>query len=156
MSTLLKCIFLNDPSEIKAMLDAGVDVDELDEDRRTPLMHAVTCEKASLDVVCLLLDSGADVNASDAQGWTALHFAAQERRADFIERFVQAGAETDAMDAFGNTPLARAVFASKGNNAAVKALLAAGANPDKANKSGVSPRTLANSISNYDVASAFE
>lgn len=58
----------------------------------------------------------------------------------------------DAQDAFGNTPLFRAVFNSRGQGETVEELLRAGANPDLPNHSGVTPRGLAHSIANYDVA----
>jgi ankyrin repeat protein len=90
--------------------------------------------------------------AADAQSWTPLHFAAQEQRAEVTETLLRAGAEVDARDAYGNTPLRRAVFTSRGQGQVIGHLLAAGADPDLANTAGVSPRQLAERIANYDVA----
>jgi hypothetical protein len=58
-------------------------------------------------------------------------------------------------DAYGNTPLWRAVSTSGGQGRVVGHLLAAGADPDLANRAGVSPRQLAERIANYDVRSSF-
>jgi ankyrin repeat protein len=100
-----------------------------------------------------LLAEGFAVNARDTAGWTALHFAAQRQDVSQIERLLAAGADVDATDGYGNTPLFRAVFCYRGDGSAIAALKAAGADENKLNTSGVSPRSLADSIANYDVAS---
>jgi Ankyrin repeats (many copies) len=56
---------------------------------------------------------------------------------------LDAGAEVDAQDSEGNTPLMKAVFASIDNPAMIRLLLAAGANRKLKNKHGVSPLSLA-------------
>ena len=65
---------------------------------------------------------------------------------------LRAGAMVDAQDTRGNTPLWRAVFESRGRGDTIQALLAAGANPDLPNQSGVTPGQLAERIANLDVA----
>jgi ankyrin repeat protein len=65
---------------------------------------------------------------------------------------LRAGARVDAQDTRGNTPLWRAVFESRGRGDTIQALLAAGANPDLPNQSGVTPGQLAERIANFDVA----
>lgn len=121
---------------------------------RTALHDA--CVDARLAVVERLVRGGADVNAVDEQGWTPLHFAAQSESPAIIKRLVRAGAAIDAQDEHGNTPLFRAVFASEGDGKTIKALLALGANPRRANKHRVSPLKLASSIANYDLAKFFK
>ena len=101
-----------------------------------------------------LLLQGCDVDARDTAGWTALHFAAQRQDASLIGRLLAAGASVDAPDGYGNTPLFRAVFCYRGDPSAIAALKAAGADQTRANTHGVSPRSLADSIANYDVTSA--
>jgi ankyrin repeat protein len=108
-----------------------------------------------VDRLRVLLAEGADSGAADANGWRPLHFAAQARDAAAIEILVAAGAVVDPVDRHGNTPLWRAVFASRGEGAAIRSLLAAGADPDRVNGHGVSPRMLAERIANYDVAVFF-
>ena len=89
------------------------------------------------------LAAGDDIAHADAQGFTALHFAAQQSQVDAVAALLAAGAPVDAKDQFGNTPLWRAVFNDRGRTQVIGLLLVAGADPDIANTSGVSPRALA-------------
>jgi uncharacterized protein len=105
-----------------------------------------------VDGLRALLAEGADPGAADAEGWTPLHFAAQAQAPAAVEVLLAAGAEVDVMDRHGNTPLWRAVFCSRGEGGTIRLLLAAGADPNRDNVHGLSPRTLAGRIANYDVA----
>lgn len=89
------------------------------------------------------LAAGDDIAHADAQGFTALHFAAQQSHTDAVAALLAAGAPVDATDQLGNTPLWRAVFNDRGRTGVIGLLLAARADPDIANASGVSPRALA-------------
>ena len=66
-----------------------------------------------------------------------------------------AGASTTVRDAYGNTALWTATFNSRGRGELIAELLAHGADPDSLNSSGASPRTLARTIGNFDVAQFF-
>ena len=98
---------------------------------------------------------GADVNLADKQGWSALHFAAQNQSLEAIELLLAGGAPVDAIDSHGNTPLFRATFSSKGRGEVIKRLLSAGADKNKQNKHGSSPVQLARTIGIYNVAQFF-
>jgi ankyrin repeat protein len=66
-------------------------------------------EEASLEAIKLCLDHGADVNAFNDLGETALHGAAQ-RGADKVVRFLaEKGARLDAKNRRGRTPLDDAI-----------------------------------------------
>jgi ankyrin repeat protein len=108
-----------------------------------------------IDIMRLLLDSGANPDIQDKRQWSALHFAAQEQSADGIELLVSHGATVDIADSDGNTPLSKAVFNYRGNGDAVSALLRLGADRHRENKHGVSPAGLAHKIGNYDVRKFF-
>jgi ankyrin repeat protein len=93
--------------------------------------------------VARLLASGADPGEPDAIQFTPLHFAAQEQHPDVVELLLKAGADVSATDRWGNTPLWRAVLSAHGDISTSASLLAAGADPDAANHTGLSPRQLA-------------
>ncbi|MBI3567231.1 MAG: ankyrin repeat domain-containing protein [Gemmatimonadetes bacterium] len=86
-------------------------------------------------VVRALIAQGADVNAAQGDGMTALHWAASRGDAALVRLLVAAGARLDATTRNANyTPLHLA--ARDGDAAAVKALLAAGAAVNAATTSG--------------------
>lgn len=72
---------------------------------------------------------------------TPLH-AAAEQAADLsvMDSLLAAGAEVDAQDATGDTPLHRA--ARRGRKQACRALLSRGANPELKNNEGKTPREI--------------
>ncbi|MBK8248274.1 MAG: ankyrin repeat domain-containing protein [Gemmatimonadetes bacterium] len=90
-----------------------------------------------------LLKQGADVNAAQGDGMTALHWAAQHGFADQARMLVFAGARLDAITRNGSyTPLHLA--ARSGRATVVAALLDAGANVNQPTSSGgASPLHLA-------------
>ncbi len=65
------------------------------------------------------------------------------------------GAQVDAVNVFGNTPLFVAVFNSKGRGQLITLLREKGADPYKANRARQTPIGLARLIANYDVAHFF-
>jgi ankyrin repeat protein len=82
-----------------------------------------------------LLKQGADVNAAQGDGMTALHWAAARGDASQVAMLVYAGARLEASTRNGNyTPLHLAARA--GRVAAVKALVKAGANANAATSAG--------------------
>jgi ankyrin repeat protein len=82
-----------------------------------------------------LLKNGADVNAAQGDGMTALHWAAARGDASQVNMLVYAGARLEAQTRNGNyTPLHLA--AKGGRVAALKALLKAGANANAATTAG--------------------
>jgi len=101
----------------------------------TPLMHAVSCISRSVLVIAAIIEAGANVNRQTQEGYTALHCAidvngeANFNTAEVIGVLVSAGADPKARQHYGWTPLLRAVV--EGTAAEVKALLAAGADPNE-------------------------
>jgi ankyrin repeat protein len=105
----------NDLSLMQFLADNGADTRLTAKDNATALMVAAGMgrtaerpeeeEKSALETAKLLVKLGADVNAADANGQTALHFTAYIG-ADAIAQFLlENGARVDAIDRFGMTPL---------------------------------------------------
>jgi ankyrin repeat protein len=84
----------------------------------------------NLDSVRALVQQRADVNASQADGATALHWAAHFDDLAAANLLIRAGARVSAADDTGVTPLYLAC--TNRSRAMVDALLAAGANPNAA------------------------
>jgi ankyrin repeat protein len=72
-----------------------------------------------------LLDRGVDVNAAQADGMTALHWAAYQDDLDTVKALLRAGAGVKAANRYGVTPLSLAC--TNGNGAMVALLIEAGA-----------------------------
>lgn len=125
-----------------------------DRDGRTELHHAAL--QGPVGVAQHLIEVGSDINAQDRQGSAPLHFAAQGFQLDVARALLAAGASTTVQNVYGNTALWTATFNSRGRGELIIELLAHGAEPDSLNNSGASPRTLAATIENYDVAQFFE
>jgi ankyrin repeat protein len=84
-----------------------------------------------------LLKQRADVNATDAEGMTALHWAAHWGDLDTVRLLLGAGARPRIANRYGVTPLHEAC--TLGNVAMVETLLDAGADPNAAYGEGETP-----------------
>jgi len=71
---LLVAIRNGDYSRVQKLLAAGADVNTVDSDSTTALMHSVI--ESDVKMMKLLIDNGANVNAKNASDSTALMYAA--------------------------------------------------------------------------------
>lgn len=119
---------------IRAMMNKGENVNGKDNDDWTPLMHATY--KGHKDLVGILIESGADVNAKEHfYGFTPLMWAAARGDVGIVKTLLVEGAEIEARDSnYDLTPLMLA--ASRGHVSVVQALLEKGANVDACDYEG--------------------
>ena len=78
-----------------------------------------------VEIVNLLLQAGADVNAKSEDGTTVLMLAAYSKEPDVVNILLEAGADVNARDADGKTALHSA--AAKGDPRIIRTLLQSGA-----------------------------
>src|SRR2546428_744731 len=78
--------------------------------------------------VVVLIRQRADVNATEPDGSTALHWAAHWDDSDVADALIRAGARVNATNQFGVTPLWLA--SENGSARMIEKLLAAGADPN--------------------------
>lgn len=124
----------------KALLDAGAEIDTKTGDyhslygKTTPLGLAVMQDHA--DMVTLLIDRGADVNAVCLHGRTPLMMAvgSDDSTIEIASKLLENGAKVNVQDNNGRTPLMGAVLSRRGD--LVTLLLEHGASTSKADKEG--------------------
>src|SRR5439155_17304000 len=71
---------------------------------RSPGEHTLK-ESRALEAAKLVVEMGANVNAADDSGITALHYAAFSRLDSVVQFLVEKGASLDVKNKFGETPL---------------------------------------------------
>ncbi len=99
-----------------------------------------------------LLKTGADVNGTQVDGTTALHWAVYNDDLATAELLVKSGADVNAVNRYGIQPLVTAC--RNGNAGLVKLLLEAGANPNTTLKGGETVLMLASRSGNVDAVKA--
>jgi ankyrin repeat protein len=125
----------------------------------SPLFEAAV--RRELGKVKELLAAGRDPNEEDGpSGQRALLAAAFNGDVELVRLLLDAGADVDATDMHGNTPLSKAVYKYGQDNErytrVIDQLLEHGADPEHANRYGVSARGLANTIATSNVKDVLE
>lgn len=145
LARLLAAASADDAAQVRAALAAGADVNGRDGQGRTPLMRAIVGAPGSDDdpkamlramerltarnvpaTIRLLLERGAQVNATDKQGWTALAYACRAGMLPVCEALL-------ARKANPNTAPVNPLFVAVVNRnlPITEALLKAGADPKR-------------------------
>ncbi|MEJ8800670.1 ankyrin repeat domain-containing protein [Pontibacter sp. H249] len=165
-----------DPEMLKRALAAGGNANTLaipddfvaEFNGRTPIMHAVYIPmlledygaiyepEVRLKAVSQLLQKGADINAQDDDGKTAMHYAVsssrvrselyEQEQVDLLDTLIARGANPNIKDKNGNTVLAEALQATIGQHIGImelEKLLKAGADPNMTNNESKTPLMLA-------------
>lgn len=128
--------------KVRQILEANPEaVHERDALDKTPLFFAVTFDKP--EMVRLLLEHGADINAKDITGMTPLHVAANLGLNDQVRLLVELGADLNARDEFGDTPLHAAAYSRYLKDSTLRLLVELGADLNAENKAGLTPEELA-------------
>jgi ankyrin repeat protein len=116
-------------------------VNARDNDTGEAGVHVVT-RRGDLGWLGLLYQKGANLNLKDREGNTPLILAAVTRWTEGVITLIRLKAQVNLQNRLGETALLKSVQAR--DYELTKALLDAGANPDIADNSGISPRMAAN------------
>jgi ankyrin repeat protein len=115
------------------LIAAGADVNTRDRGLSTPLIYAAL--RGKRETAQKLLEAGAQIDVTDAVGWTPLHFAARsESGHEVLRLLLEVQSKVDIPDSGGTTPLM--VAASYDNTEATQLLLNAGANAERSDNTG--------------------
>lgn len=90
--------------EVKHLLSLGVNLEIRDDRGNTPLLAAAAFQR---DIANELLNRGADPNAKNAFGATALHLAAVQFSIDLVKELINKGANVNIRDNENQTALMR-------------------------------------------------
>lgn len=127
--TLHTAVGYLDFDHLRRLLASGVDVDQRDRSGRTPLQTLIRSaeEDERGEALRILCAAGAELEARDENGLTALHNAASDGRFEFAQILLEAGADPNALrESDATTPLSL----GRSKPEIVRLLLGAGADPE--------------------------
>jgi predicted nucleotidyltransferase len=135
MSTtlLMKAAKLGRIELARKLLELGIEIDRRDDSQKTALLYALEndyCE--NVDVVKLLVEQHATVNAKDREGYCPIHRAAERNYIDSMKVLIDNGAQINCPSNSKDTPLHLAAF--RGHKEAAALLISKGANPHLKNQ----------------------
>jgi len=99
---LLEAAARNDIEEVRRLLSLGVSPDSTNEDGLTALHQC--CIDDSEEMMKVLVEFGADVNAADSEQWTPLHAAATCGHLHLVKFLIEKEASLLAVNGDGNMP----------------------------------------------------
>jgi ankyrin repeat protein len=149
MSTSIRDALLEgDLSIVESKLDAGADIEELDEDGDTPLLVCCT-SNPTIELINHLIDHGANINAVNARGESPLLIAAKYKIGYLSEILLTHEPNVNLTSHDGTTPLYWAAY--KKQVVLAKALLRRGADPTINPKNQENGTTLQWAVSTGDL-----
>ena len=139
-TALISAAITSDVKVVKALIEAGADVDCPMTDGTTPLFIAAS--KGCDAIVNMLIAAGADLDkARETDNATPLFMAALNGHDASVRALLRAGADIRKSRTDGQSPILCA--SEKGHEAVVDTLLTAGANIEQSRQDGTTPLMIA-------------
>jgi ankyrin repeat protein len=137
-----------------SLIELKADINALDDEGLAPLQRASQGRhERHWDIIQLLLDHGANLNACDKSGNTALHFAASEGHLEAARMLLERGADVNSQNDEGLAPLQRASQGQhEGHRDIIRLLLDHGADLGARDNSGNSALHFAAFEGHFEVA----
>lgn len=139
-SPLLTAIRRRDIAMVTLLLDYNADPNQQNTSGISPLMEAA--QSGNEKIIELLLERGANAALTDESGGNALHYAGAGITSTAIMRLVRGGADINAHDSLGRTPLISRLSEYNTGDSALE-MLKAGADPELPDRQGRTPVLLA-------------
>lgn len=98
-------VFFGHPETVKALLDAGADVNVASKESMKVSPLASASAAGQLEIARVLIEHGANVNARASGDFTPLHESAASGRIEFAKLLLENGADVNARTTEGKTPL---------------------------------------------------
>jgi ankyrin repeat protein len=103
---LYRALTKSDVNMLRTVIQQGVSLAYEAEDHYTPFHEAVNCGRNDLEILQLLYDHGAEINARTRyDDGTALHWATGREAEETLPWLLAHGADVNAVDKHGRTPL---------------------------------------------------
>ena len=142
-SPLVYAIWMDNKELVEALVNKGADVNVEDNEGYTPLFWATVTMRENKDIVKLLTAKGATVAST-------IHTATATGDIAKIENLIKEGADINAMDKIGWTPLSWTIVMNDPN--ATEFLISKGADVNSRGKRGMTPLLLACQRGRKDIA----
>ncbi len=104
ITSLMSAVISGDVSGVKFFVKSGADiVNQKNIGGATPLLLA--CREGNLEIAKILIDNGANINATDNEGWTPLMRAALAGKKDVVALLMTKDAQAAAVNSVGESAI---------------------------------------------------
>jgi ankyrin repeat protein len=141
----------------RLLIEAGADVNAQDDIRDSPYLLAGA--RGYLEILRMTLKAGADLKSTNRYGGTALIPACHYGHVETVRELLKTGIDVDHVNNLGWTALLEAVILGDGGAAhteIVRLLVAAKANPNVADRQGITPLQHAKGRGYREIAGVLE